>query len=163
MLNPLSAEELARLPRPSTTGSDNRPSSWQPGPVLLHKNESAPAPPRLATADATPQVPSPAAAACTAPADKPTAPLPAWVARVEERRADDGALQLDVHLGDEAGEAVGMQDLELEGDEVAGLRLRLRSAPDSPLALSTPDADPGALTARWRRKTRVLELRLPHI
>jgi len=150
MLNPLTAEELAALPRPNNAGNDNRPSSWAgSGPVLLRKDE-----PKAQTA---PSVASTEVSRSASSKDKHI-PLPAWVASVDERRPPDGSFELDVHIGDDAAKA---EDLELEGDEIAGLRLRLQGASGSPLELSVPKGtDPAAFTVKWRKKTRVLELRL---
>lgn len=150
MLNPMSAEQLAKLPRPFCGSGDNRPSSWQEGPTLLH------------TADAKLSPPRSVKAATSASSAAEPIEYPAWVSHVDERRPATGGLEFDVHLGPDAGDSVGMADLELEGDEVLGLRLQLRGALGSPLKLSTPPGtDYDALQARWRRKTRVLELRLP--
>jgi len=153
MLNPLTAAELAALPRPNTTGNDNRPSSWAgSGPVLLKKEEPKP--------QTAPSVASTDVSRSASSKDKHI-PLPAWVASVDVRRPPDGSLELDVHIGDEAAKA---EDLELEGDEVAGLRLRLQGAAGTPLELSVPKGtDPAAFTVKWRKKTRVLELRLPNM
>jgi len=161
-LNPLNAEELARLPRPSTTGSDNRPSSWQAGPVLLHREEvPSPSPySALAAPLASSSAPAAAAKACVSSAS----PVPAWVKHVERRQLPAGGLEVDVHLAVEAGENVSMDDLELDGDESAGLRLGLRGVTGSPLVISIPAGnDCAAMKARWRRKPRVLELRFPSL
>lgn len=173
MLNPLSADEIAKLPRPGGAKTDNRPSSWQAAsreaPVLLHREAVKEAPSREVVKEepakqdiAKEEVPAPKAEAGRITASEPKPPtVPAWVGRVERRSLPSGGLELDVHLGVEAGEGVGMDDLELEGDDVAGLRLCLRGV-DCPLILSTPPGtDISALSCRWRRKTRVLELRLP--
>lgn len=185
MLNPLSADEIAKLPRPGGANTDNRPSSWQgpsrEAPVLLHKQELPPpkstdnrpssavkqepakkkAPEEESLAPSKIQAASTTTSANETPqAPKPTT-LPPWVERVEERSLPSGGLELDVHLGSEAGEGVGMADLELEGDDVAGLRICLHGN-SSPLVLSIQQGtDTTALRAKWRRKTRVLELRLP--
>jgi len=58
-LNPLTPEELARLPRPSGAGGDNRPSGWQSGPILLSKEPSVTD--KKAVTTPAPTVPSDAA------------------------------------------------------------------------------------------------------
>jgi hypothetical protein len=162
MLNPLSTEELANLPRPFTGSGDNRPSLWQTTPVLLHKEEAQPlAKEKLKEENASHvpmQTPLPTG---STPVKAESVHLPAWVSCVQERKPA-GSFEVDVFLGAEAGESVSMEDLELEGDELSGLRLRLRGAAGSALELSIPPGvESAAMKARWRRKTRVLELRFP--
>jgi hypothetical protein len=175
-LNPLTVEELARLPRPSGSGSDNRPSTWQSGPVLLHKEEEKepvkkrkdsepvkPASPQQEFNLDEPASPPHAKTETSAMSNglTPPAPLPPWVAMLDERQPPGGMVEIDVHLSEDAGDAISMEDLELDGDATAGLRLSLKSH-NSPLVIATPrGVDFASMRARWRRKTRTLELRLP--
>jgi hypothetical protein len=158
--NPLSADELANLPRPSGSNADNRPSSWQPGPVLLSREESKK--PSVPKEEPKNRVGTPPVEKIEAKSDeKRFLALPQWVAHVEERQPVDGDVEFHVRLSEAVGETV-MEDLELEGDVQGGLRICLRSFPNSPLEIAAPpEADAGNVRARWRRKTRTLELRLP--
>jgi hypothetical protein len=163
-LNPLTMEELARLPRPSGSGGDNRPSTWQAGPVLLHKEEEKKVMPKNDTELDAPLSPPNIKTETSALANglTPPAPLPSWVALLDERQPPGGMVEIDVHLSEEAGDDIGMDDLELDGDATAGLRLNLRRFSCSPLVIATPlGTDFASMRARWRRRTRTLELRLP--
>merc|ERR1712224_1136594 len=150
LLNPLSADEIASLPRPvGGSGKENRPSGWAAQAEALEPTQkSTPSPP--------------------APAESPVpAPLPPWVASVEERGVD-GGMEVFVRFLHVAGELT-LDDLELDfGD--GQVRLGLRSgvsdgAWDSaaPLVLPVPLGTHGAAaTARWRKKARAPELRFPY-
>lgn len=160
-LHPLTAEELAALPRPSSW-QDRQGQAGQAGPVLLHREEVAsPTPSSVVVAPlVSSSAPASAANACVLSESS----VPSWVKHVERRQLSAGGLEVDVHLAVEAGENVSMEDLELDGDESAGLRLGLRGATGSPLVISIPAGnDCAAMKARWRRKPRVLELRLPNL
>merc|ERR1712061_191270 len=143
--NPLTAEELARLPTPAGGSGDNRPSSFQQATgsarQALPHNESKPQQqptPVVSSADVV-QV-----STLGAPAPDPAAPgsaafavevgsaascsnrrLPVWLSGVDERRSAD-AFELLVQFSEAAGDTLGMQDLELDADPAACvLRLRL--------------------------------------
>lgn len=158
-LNPLSEEELAALPKPSAENAANRPSFWvasepqqQPHSKLPEAQGSgyAAAPPasKLQVSQQLPRAVAPS--------------WPLWVAGVEERASADGtAVEILVSVTEACG-SVGLQDLELDVDTVAGVQLRLQSSPEEVLKLSVPPKTDGAAAgARWRKKTRTLELRFP--
>jgi len=205
-LNPLSAEELASLPRPSGGTGDNRPSAWQAGPVLLErKDEPVPkvcevtdeeaaeilakksvamqeeavsakphpvvkepkASPSATISKAQPpandkEAPATAAKNADVGGSADNSPLPSWVSQVEEHETGDG-VDLLVQIAEAAG-AISMQDLELEGDASSGFRVRFCREEAAVLELPQPaGVDMSAAQARWRRKTRTLELKLPRV
>jgi len=151
LMNPLTPEELARLPTPGGGTCDNRPSTWQQDSRVAGTSALA----RTA--------PEAGAAVVSAPLDTDDPP-PAWVACIEERpcASEGGGFEILVHLGEAAGEPVTMQDLELDADAASGvLRLhhlhgggRLELRPPAGTSLD-------GLAPKWRKKTRVLELRFP--
>lgn len=184
LLNPLSPEELARLPQPSGGTGDNRPSTWrgpsngtdaeQQAPASAVVRPACPAAAEAAASGATEVTAAANAgtagcAANTAAANGAGAGLatdgqPAWVVQVEER-ATTNLLEWHVHIGAAAAEGLGMEDLALEVDPTTGaLRLQLlrNHHGSKALELQVPaGANTTALEAKWRRRLKVLELRLP--
>eukprot|EP00933_Yihiella_yeosuensis_P044790 TRINITY_DN40063_c0_g1_i1.p1 TRINITY_DN40063_c0_g1~~TRINITY_DN40063_c0_g1_i1.p1 ORF type:complete len:560 (+),score=134.30 TRINITY_DN40063_c0_g1_i1:75-1682(+) len=163
ILNPLTPEEIAALPKPSDSGGFNRPSSWQGASQSKPSETSVPA----STAESF----QPSARATTKGADEKTTSKgkegqPSWVAQVERDEADN-ILLMSVQVAENVGD-VSMKDLELDVDEgCSSLRIRLAkdagmSSSDSLLQLNLPSrSDMDAMAAKWKKKTRTLEIRIP--
>jgi len=191
LLNPLSQEELAALPTPSGTAGLNRPSAWQQAMTTMattavalpRASPAAPVAPAVSLQTAEP-VDGPVVVARghtlgnDSLIDRQNAEqLPSWVENVNRRLVDGSVFELRICLGASAGEDVGMDNLDLgTGDPVgdgASLRLQLLTCNGNDATVATlpqhkplklqlpPGADATGLSARWRRKTRVLELRVP--
>lgn len=163
LLNPLTPEELARLPRPSGGNADNRPSTWQEvssGPCCGGSSSGPSVNGASVSSPAVPQALDRAQAVSA---------WPAWVAGLEERpalpeEAESGAAALALlQLGDAGGEPVALQDLALDADVASGV-LRLSLARDGGAAgclelRAPPGSTLEGLVPKWRRKARILELR----
>eukprot|EP00930_Biecheleria_cincta_P047863 TRINITY_DN33258_c0_g1_i1.p1 TRINITY_DN33258_c0_g1~~TRINITY_DN33258_c0_g1_i1.p1 ORF type:complete len:515 (+),score=115.99 TRINITY_DN33258_c0_g1_i1:34-1578(+) len=153
ILNPLTPEELAALPRPSDTQGDNRPSAFNQPKSCSISSQSQP---RAGASDGY---------VGSASQDV----IPAWVSKVDRRQDELDKLLLEIHISDSASD-VSMKDMELNADAAShSLSLKLLrddalcvSDRGGVLTLAVPSgADVTNLEARWRRKTRVLEIRLP--
>lgn len=157
LLNPLSPEELAQLPRPGEIGVNNRPAAWrsvdEPGAAPL---PAVPTEPPLTNADGG--------------ATAAVATLPPWVTSVEEHVGENSSVRISVHLGSKAGARVSLDDLDLDASSANCLiRLKLaicdtadgRGRQDVLELRPRSDLDVDAVAARWRRKAKTLELNLP--
>eukprot|EP00441_Pelagodinium_beii_P016230 CAMPEP_0197655602 /NCGR_PEP_ID=MMETSP1338-20131121/39553_1 /TAXON_ID=43686 ORGANISM="Pelagodinium beii, Strain RCC1491" /NCGR_SAMPLE_ID=MMETSP1338 /ASSEMBLY_ACC=CAM_ASM_000754 /LENGTH=499 /DNA_ID=CAMNT_0043231279 /DNA_START=38 /DNA_END=1537 /DNA_ORIENTATION=- len=134
LLNPLTAEELAALPKPSDSRGDNRPSSF--GGRGAASNGDAPS--HFLEGKTQPR----------------------WVEKVQQRQEALDLLLLEIQISDAFPE-VSMKDLDL-GTDGEMFSLTLQSDAGSPLSVPLPSgADMGNMEARWRRKTRTLEIRIP--
>jgi len=128
LLNPLTAEELAALPKPSDSRGDNRPSSF-------------------------------AANGSTSTGDAPVS-QPNWIEKVQKKQETVDLLLLEIQISDAFPE-LSMKDLDL-GTDGDMLSLTLQSDSGSSLSVPLPSgADMGNMEAKWRRKTRTLEIRIP--
>lgn len=166
MLNPLSNEEMAELQQPGglpAAGERRRvnvsgPAGAPPtGAALPVAAADAAAGPEAAPRDTGPRA---GAAGPTALAPGPA--LPRWVDELTTE-GEASSLRILVKLSAAAGEDVGMHDLELNaGPGSASVRLLLlRDASAPPLDVNLPlGADANALTAKWKRRARTLELSL---
>ncbi|CAE7235075.1 unnamed protein product [Symbiodinium sp. CCMP2592] len=98
ILNPLTAEEIAKLPKPGDSAGYNRPSSFRANEVEAIAGSSCPAPEQPA--------PEPE------PTKEQSQSSPAWVADVL-REETDASILLKVRL-DDALESVGLDNLALD-------------------------------------------------
>lgn len=146
LLNPLTPEELAALPKPFGGNSDNRPSTWAPSTSVVETVTSKASNAHLPVAKAT---------------------LPRWIEEVKEERGEV-SVQISITVSSSAGD-VSMKDLGLDADGQKQL-LCLHFLKDDPgidnvnstLTLPLPpNVDVDNLSARWRQKTRTLEIDLP--
>jgi len=139
LLNPLTPEEIAKLPKPGTTSSDNRPSSFVPegrqGSQERPENER--------------------------PAEsKEVRNSTSWVEQVSHERLD-GQVVLSIQLKESLSD-VTMDDLDLAVDDVSrAMSLTFEKCPGDVLHLALPEEKVGDLEARWRKKLKTLELRFP--
>lgn len=160
ILNPLTPEELAALPRPSDTQGDNRPSTFS---QQAQNTDSSSNGTTSGAGRGKSGGGGAAAAASNGYASSPSHDvIPAWVSKVDRRQDDLEKLLLEIHISDSANE-VSMKDMELNADAAShSLSLKLLRDDSGILTLAVPSgADVTNLEARWRRKTRVLEIRLP--
>lgn len=167
LLNPLSPEELAALPTPSGGRCDNRPSRWRDervpatsstAPLTHTQVREGVGAERMSAPDTTGQQ--------SAQSEQPvgrckSATHPRWISHLEWREGLE-SLELLVRLCD--GErALGMVDFDLDAHCDLGVRLALRGEADE-LTMPLPSGTlASAMTARWRRKARTLELKFPCI
>jgi len=171
MANPLTPEELARLPKPQQVGDDNRPSNWHAGRHDAATNGC------IAPAGRTDEVVTTAGIPVDAPPKmcatteeilvgaRGATATPDWVSEVSELWVDKTTFELRVCIGPVAGETVGLEDLDLAVDTALGL-LRLSLMGEARLGgtleLQVPEGvDLEGLRPRWRRRNRLLELQLP--
>jgi len=163
ILNPLTPEELAALPRPSDTQGDNRPSSFNQPPTQNNNSTSN------GSTSGAGRTQSGAVASNGYVGSPSKDVIPAWVSKVDRRQDELDELLLEIHISDSASD-VSMKDMELNAD-AASNSLSLKLLRDDALCVSNggrvltlavpSGADVTNLEARWRRKTRVLEIRLP--
>lgn len=141
LLNPLSPEEIAKLPKPGTTSSDNRPSSFAPEGrqrSLSERPENE----------------------CLAESKEVRRNSPTWVEQVRHERLD-GHVVLSIQLKESLSD-VTMDDLNLAVDDVSrAMSLTFEKCPGDVLQLALPEEKVGNLEARWRKKLKTLELRFP--
>lgn len=187
--DPLTEEELARLPKPGgTVGLDNRPA------MATQQQPAKPSePPKQTAAQATPPAPKTAPAASHTPertpeavaksgsahAPPPAGPpaaeatMPLWVEEVSVRDEGTQATLVEVVVSKE-GPVANFGDLELS---ISPYAVRLELAPQLRGTLSgvTPEqeetfvvplksrVDHDRAEAKWKKKLRRLELRLPRL
>jgi len=167
LLQPLSPEELAALPRPTTSGAggENRPSSWlASNPQTESLNPDLPKQDEASTAAAFDEEDDGSAEVRTLTA------WPEWLSGLDQmgflapqaRNGNQEAV-LTLHF-EETARIRNMQDLTLDAaPDLRRLKISLRHHSET-LELKVPkDIDVAALSARWRRKVLALELRLPRL
>lgn len=161
LLNPLSQEELARLPVPSGGACDNRPSCWSTAKKVDDFAGKPQQQVHEASKHATPQV-----------RKEPSniidgAEPPAWVAHVEQRE-EKHALILTLSILVDSENQISTADFELDADPSSG-EIRLDYLRGSGRAMHAskftwrvpPTVDATRLCAKWSRKSKSFELRFP--
>jgi len=145
LLNPLTPEEIAKLPKPGTTTNDNRPSSFTSEAHGLEASKDAPYKPSSADAKLE---------------SKTSCARPSWVDRISHDHLD-GHILLSIQLPESPSD-VSMEDLDLAVDDTSRtLTLTFGRCPGEALNLPLPKERVGDLQARWRKKVKTLELRFP--
>lgn len=160
--NPLSAEELAALPVPGGNAT-NRPRNVQSAPVSSAPAAKAPTPPAQTGGYAQQTQPQPQKSQQSE--TKSSGDLPAWAAGIEKRSSADGSsVDVMIRIAD-AFDKLGLDDLELDINPTTGVRLHLRdqgSKDGGVIEVPVPSGTDGtAANAKWRKKTRTLEIRFP--
>mmetsp|Transcript_43842 Transcript_43842/g.80067 ORF Transcript_43842/g.80067 Transcript_43842/m.80067 type:complete len:532 (+) Transcript_43842:77-1672(+) len=172
LLHPLSPEELAALPRPTTSGAggENRPSTWR----VQHceqKSETQKACVETSSLESGHAIASTATAQSAEPdvsGVKELTAWPSWLSGLEHSGFNfdtkaKAAGTLTIILSDDAAIA-GMQDLKLDASpERHRLKVQLQQHAGCMEFQVPRHFDVENLRARWRRKTLSLELRVPRI
>lgn len=148
-MNPLTEEEIAALPKPSDARSPavNRPSGWNKSGGYVDEVRQ-PAQP-VTKPNLQSQVQS------------KRHEWPSWVGNLQEQSSID-SMDVLVQLADEYS-SLSLKDLELDIHPTSGVRLQIQGrAEDGVLTVPVPPGTDGSsAAAKWRKKTRTLELRFP--
>eukprot|EP00746_Dinoflagellata_sp_MGD_P164177 gnl/MRDRNA2_/MRDRNA2_92660_c0_seq1.p1 gnl/MRDRNA2_/MRDRNA2_92660_c0~~gnl/MRDRNA2_/MRDRNA2_92660_c0_seq1.p1 ORF type:complete len:538 (-),score=123.29 gnl/MRDRNA2_/MRDRNA2_92660_c0_seq1:98-1711(-) len=163
-MNPLTEEEIASLPKPSDVRapSANRPSGWsKSGGYADEERQPVTSQPKATPQQQKQPVVSQPKATSQPQVQPKKQEWPTWIGSVEEQSSPD-SVDILVQLADDYS-SLTLKDLELDVHPVSGVRLQLQSNPsDGVVSLPVPPGTNGAeAAAKWRKKTRTLEIRFP--